>query len=461
MTDRLHSGLRTETIRTASSPGFSLIHVKIQQGKNQVLHSLHVRPDRWTNSGFQGTDVLSLAGFTRSGCAFQNGECYVSEIPEDFDLAGFGSAISRTLEHLRGAEQNLDRCGIGIDQPEGLGFFYHRRSSVTSNHPPKSRGNGHVSPQHKRMKQSEDDYFTFVLTWIEGGTDKGWTYHYRPKNPPLSSEMAAALEFIGEFRTFPECPEFDFGECLWRFLSYRGRDDNPFESNAQYAHSSFDAHSVNFSLGLKSLLAAHAELDRFGRSFLTIESSIKRQKAAPPVTPKLPPLPRPPSHGASITRRNTTPIVAPESEPKISAITFKYDVAVSFAGPERHFAETLANALRQEGFTVFYDNFYPEQLWGKDLVVFFDEVFRKQSRFCVIFVSRDYIERMWTNHERRSAQARALEEKGREYILPIKVDDSELPGMPSTIGYLSTRDFQLEQIVGILTAKLKHETRAV
>ena len=34
---------------------------------------------------------------------------------------------------------------------------------------------------------------------------------------------------------------------------------------------------------------------------------------------------------------------------------------------------------------------------------------------------------MWTNHERKSAQARALKEKGAEYILPIQVDNSELP----------------------------------
>ena len=41
---------------------------------------------------------------------------------------------------------------------------------------------------------------------------------------------------------------------------------------------------------------------------------------------------------------------------------------------------------------------------------------------------KQYLEREWTIHERRSAQERMLKEKGSEYILPVKIDDSELPG---------------------------------
>ena len=46
-----------------------------------------------------------------------------------------------------------------------------------------------------------------------------------------------------------------------------------------------------------------------------------------------------------------------------------------------------------------------------------------------------------------------LEEKGKEYILPIRVDDSELAGMPSTVGYLSL-DKGLEAIASMLIRKL-------
>ena len=132
----------------------------------------------------------------------------------------------------------------------------------------------------------------------------------------------------------------------------------------------------------------------------------------------------------------------------------RFDVALSFSGTERKFAEELAKRVRDAGFEVFYDEFYPEQLWGKDLVVFFDNIYRKASRYCVMFVSREYVDRMWTTHERRSAQARAVEEKGNEYILPIRVDNTELDGLQPTTGYLSLDQYEIPRIADMLITKL-------
>src|SRR5947209_9143863 len=111
----------------------------------------------------------------------------------------------------------------------------------------------------------------------------------------------------------------------------------------------------------------------------------------------------------------------------------QFDVAISFAGPERQHASRLADLVRQAGFAVFYDDFYPAQLWGEDLVALFDEIYRKRARYCIIFKSQEYIQRIWTTHERRSAVARAVQERGKAYLLPIEVEDVELPGVPPTV----------------------------
>ena len=110
--------------------------------------------------------------------------------------------------------------------------------------------------------------------------------------------------------------------------------------------------------------------------------------------------------------------------------------------------------MRGAGFSVFYDGFYPEQLWGKNLADYFDDVFRKRAKHCVIFVSKEYKESNWTDHERRSAQARALSEKGGEYLLPIKVDDTELEGMAPTIGYVPISK-GIDEIAKLLIKKLQ------
>ena len=132
-------------------------------------------------------------------------------------------------------------------------------------------------------------------------------------------------------------------------------------------------------------------------------------------------------------------------------------MAISFAGSERPVAEQLAKVVQDAGFEVFYDAFYPGRgLRGKDLVVFFDEIYRKAARFCVILVSQEYADREWTNHERRSAQAPGLKERGGEYFLPIKVHNVELPGMPPTVGYVSLSDLGIEKIGELLVKTLQN-----
>ena len=46
----------------------------------------------------------------------------------------------------------------------------------------------------------------------------------------------------------------------------------------------------------------------------------------------------------------------------------------------------------------------------------------------MIFASKHFSEKLWATHERRAAQARAFESH-REYILPVRIDDTEIPGI--------------------------------
>ncbi len=137
-----------------------------------------------------------------------------------------------------------------------------------------------------------------------------------------------------------------------------------------------------------------------------------------------------------------------------SGVPSNFDVAISVAEPDKRHARELAEQIRAAGFAVFYYEFYPEYLWGKNLTITFDEIFRKRSRFCVMFVSKDYRDRVWTSHEMRSAHARAVEEKGNEYILPIRIDDTELDGLLPTISYLPI-DMGIKEIGDLLIKKLQ------
>ncbi|WP_162604762.1 toll/interleukin-1 receptor domain-containing protein [Geomonas ferrireducens] len=135
---------------------------------------------------------------------------------------------------------------------------------------------------------------------------------------------------------------------------------------------------------------------------------------------------------------------------------FKYDITVSFAGEDRLVVEQFVNKLNESGVRVFFDSWEQANLWGKDLYQHLDEVYRKSARFCVVFISQHYAAKAWTSHELRSAQARAFRDNA-EYILPIKIDDTELLGLPPTIGYLDLRKVNVESIASLVLQKLHAE----
>jgi len=140
-------------------------------------------------------------------------------------------------------------------------------------------------------------------------------------------------------------------------------------------------------------------------------------------------------------------------------MSFNYDVALSFAGEDREFVEQVAAHLRQRGLTVFYDRYETAELWGKDLYVHLDEVYRNQARCCLMFLSKFYAAKVWTSHERRAAQARSLTERS-EYILPLRLDDTEIPGMLPTIGYIRAADFTLPKIADLVVQKIGQAKRS-
>ncbi len=135
---------------------------------------------------------------------------------------------------------------------------------------------------------------------------------------------------------------------------------------------------------------------------------------------------------------------------------FKYDVTLSFAGEDRDYVEKVAQTLADNGIKVFYDKFEEVDLWGKDLGVHFDYVYRKGARYCVPFVSDNYKKKIWTNHEIRTAIARAIETNV-EYILPARFDDTEIDGIRPTLAFIDLRKYSPEEFAHIIIKKLQKE----
>src|SRR6478752_550993 len=127
----------------------------------------------------------------------------------------------------------------------------------------------------------------------------------------------------------------------------------------------------------------------------------------------------------------------------------KYDLAISFAGEQREIARGFAERLDASGYSIFFDEFHQAELWGRDLTVALGDVYEHDARWCLVLVSREYVQKAWTNIERQNALSRFMHQRS-GYLLCLRLDDAELPGLPRVIGYLDFRTTGEESVYGLL-----------
>lgn len=92
-----------------------------------------------------------------------------------------------------------------------------------------------------------------------------------------------------------------------------------------------------------------------------------------------------------------------------------YDLALSFAGEDRAFAEQLRDALEDNGHAVFYDYAEQHRILGEDVQSYLSPIYASGSRYVVAILGPLYGTKRWTVFE--SEQFRSRIDSGR--ILPI------------------------------------------
>lgn len=126
---------------------------------------------------------------------------------------------------------------------------------------------------------------------------------------------------------------------------------------------------------------------------------------------------------------------------------------MSFAGEDRAYVESIVADLKRTGHTVFYDEDNAVEMWGRDLTEYFGDLYETRARYAVMFVSAHYARKQWTNLERRHILARALEQQD-PYALPVRLDDTRLPGLRNTVGYLEADRYSPTQLADAIRQKL-------
>lgn len=138
----------------------------------------------------------------------------------------------------------------------------------------------------------------------------------------------------------------------------------------------------------------------------------------------------------------------------------EFDIALSFAGEDRDYVDQVAHILRSKGISVFYDKFEEANLWGKNLYDYLSDIYRNKALYTIMFVSDHYNKKLWTNHEREAMQSQAFQEY-QEYILPARFDETEIPGLLPTIGYISLNGKSISDFCEVIFKKLVLSGRTI
>lgn len=169
-------------------------------------------------------------------------------------------------------------------------------------------------------------------------------------------------------------------------------------------------------------------------------------------------------NGASaskIARKGSGAVKVPSAAPRRRATrkAHEYDIVLSFAGEDRDFVQRVNTQLQRGHVRTFYDSDHQAKLLAEDLLALLSHVYQYDARYCAMFISKHYIKKSWTKVERQAAQARAFE-SGEAYIIPVRLDDTVVPGVLSTTGYIDARDKPPREVVKLLKEKVSQARAA-
>lgn len=132
-----------------------------------------------------------------------------------------------------------------------------------------------------------------------------------------------------------------------------------------------------------------------------------------------------------------------------------YDIAISYASQQRYYVETVAELLKNKGVKVFYAPFEEIDMWGRDIEKYLYDTYFSKAKTCLMFISKEYKASKWCEIESQMAFAR--QEKQGLYILPVRFDDTMLPGLNSSLLFLNVASNPPHVLSEKIVTKLEHE----
>ena len=116
-----------------------------------------------------------------------------------------------------------------------------------------------------------------------------------------------------------------------------------------------------------------------------------------------------------------------------------YLIAVSYASEQRYYVEKFVNYFKRKNISIYYDRYEQKEMVGKLLHEKLQKIYTDETKFRIIFLSKNYTNKPITQAESEYILADNIYNKNKLYI--FKFDDSNLPGLNRNFVYSSISEF--------------------
>ncbi len=140
-------------------------------------------------------------------------------------------------------------------------------------------------------------------------------------------------------------------------------------------------------------------------------------------------------------------------------IEFKksYDIALSFAGENRDFAELLFHKLSSREIPVFYDHNEQHRILGENVEEYLAPIYNSEAEFVVVLMSKEYPKKLWTKFESTQFKQRF----GEKSVIPIFYSDIDFNQFDEsrqyggiTLDVSGDLESQADKIVNLIAGKI-------
>lgn len=146
----------------------------------------------------------------------------------------------------------------------------------------------------------------------------------------------------------------------------------------------------------------------------------------------------------------------PRDPRKFNILTHKFRIALSFARDDRPQVKEIADELKERlgKNEIFYDKYYQPLLAANNIDNDLARIYRT-AELVVVFLSREYEQRVWTRHEDRAIRDAILHQpRGQMYLLT----EDYTPGIiPGNTGHMSIVGMDTEEIADAIMMRLDHD----